>query len=222
MTLWVRAFGAYRAEIASGWRSQDYLVRNLVKSLKGEQFKGYSDFKVGEKFHQINAQDNRAAYYLWSNWAGVRIRNDLNLGKVALVPVPSSSQTQFVQDTCPVRMANSVAALIPQAAVVGNFLRHKTAQPKAHSEGGTRDADQIAATLACRVTDTSLPVVLIDDVMSTGGHLKACAQVLREHGLTVEHVLLAGRTVWEVVPNPYSVPSEDIEDVPDFDAWLDQ
>jgi hypothetical protein len=220
MTLWVRAFGAYRAEIASGWRSQDYLVRNLVKSLKGEPFNGYSDFKLGGRAHQINAQDDKPAYALWANWAGVRIRDDLNLGQVTLVPVPSSSQTRFGQDTCPVRMANSVAALIPKAAVVGNFLRHKAAQPKAHSEGGTRDADQIEPTLACRVTDTSLPVVLIDDVMTTGGHLKACARVLREHGLTVEHVLLAGRTVWEIVPNPISVQPEDIENIFDVDAWL--
>ena len=192
-----------------------------MKSLKGEPFNGYSDFKFSGKVYQINAQDSSAAYYLWSNWAR-RILNDLNLGKIALVPVPSSSQIKFGQDTCPARMANSVAALIPRDAVVGNFLRHTATQPKAHSQGGSRDPDQIAATLDCRVMDASLPVVLIDDVMSTGGHLKACARVLRQHGLTVEHVLLAGRTVWSVVPNPYVVAPEDIEDVPDFDDWLSE
>jgi hypothetical protein len=217
MTLLVRALGAYRSEISSDWRPTDYLIRNLVRSLKGESFKGYSYFKLGGKAYQITEQDNKAAYTLWSNWAAVRLRNDLKLGKATLVPVPSSSHTAFGQDTGPVRMANSIAALIPKEAVVGNFLRHKSKQPRAHSEGGTRDPDRIETTLACNVTDTSLPAVLIDDVMTTGGHLKACARVLRSHGVRVEHVLVAGRTVWEVVQEPLRIAPEDIEAVLDFD-----
>jgi hypothetical protein len=216
VTLWVRAFGAYRAEVSSDWRPSDFFVRNLVKSLKGEPFKGYTNFKLGGKPHQITAQDSKAAYALWSNWAGLRLRDDLKLGKVTLVPVPSSAQVKFGQNTCPVRMADSIATLLPKAAVVGNFLRHKTKQPKAHREGGTRNPGEIERTLDCNVTDKSLPVVLIDDVMTTGGHLSAAAHVLRAQGLRVEHVLVAGRTVWEAVADPYTVAPENIEAFPDF------
>jgi hypothetical protein len=217
VTLWVYAVGAYRAEISTDWRDRDYFIRNFVKSLKGEPFKGYSNFTIDGKVHQISANDDKPAYLLWSNLAGARIRDTLKLGKVMLVPVPSSAQTKFVQDTCPFRMANSIAARIPKVAVVGNFLRHKTKQPKAHSEGGTRDPDKIKTTLSCNATDRSRPVVLVDDVMTTGGRLKACAQVLRDHGVTVEHAVVAGRTVWEVIPNPFKVAPEDIEAIPDFD-----
>jgi hypothetical protein len=219
MALWLRAFGAYRSEIGSDWRPQDYNIRCLVKSLKGEPFKGYWNFTLSGKWYQINSKDNTAAYVLWSNWAALRLRDDLKLGKVTLVPVPSSSQITFGQDTCPVRMATSIATLAPTLAAVGNFLRHKTKQPKAHSEGGTRDPDRIEPTLACNVTDKKLPVVLIDDVKTSGGHLIACARVLRKNGANVEHVLVAGRAVWEAVPDPYKVAPEDLEAVPTFEGF---
>lgn len=210
MTLWVCARGAYRAEISSDWRQQDWLVRNLVRSLKGEAFNGYSDFRMGGKVYKISAADNEPAYALWANWAVTQLRA-LKIGKVTLVPVPSSVQVKFLQDTCPVRMANAVAKVDPKIAAVGNFLRYRQKQPKSHSEGGTRDPNRIEPALECKITDTSRPIVLVDDVMTTGGHLKAAARLLRRHGVTVEHVIVAGRTVWEVVPDPYIVEPADIE-----------
>jgi hypothetical protein len=217
MTLWVHALGAYRSDVSSAWRQQDYVVRSLVKSLKGESFKGYSNFKLGGKVYTIAEKDSGPAYLLWSNWAGLML-GSLKLGEVTLVPVPASAQVRFVQDACPVRMSDSIATLVPKQAVVGNFLRHKTKQPKAHSEGGTRDPDMIEEALACNVADTSLPVVLVDDVMTTGGHLLAAARTLRRHGVKVDHVLVAGRAVWEAVADPYKVPPEDLEAVTDFDS----
>lgn len=213
----VRPFGAYRAEVSSDWRKGDYFIRNFVKSLKGETFGGYAAFTMGGKAYQINSGDSSAAYDLWANWAGLRLLNDLKaLGKVTLVPVPSSGQTAYGQSTCPVRMADAVAALLPKQAVVGNFLRHREKQPKAHRGGGTRNPAEIEKTLVCNVTDTSRPVVLVDDVMTTGGHLHAAANVLRRNGVEVENVLVAGRTVWEAVPDPYKLAPEDIEALPDF------
>jgi len=68
MTLWVRARGAYRAEIDLGpWRPKDFFVRNLVKSLKGETFNGYSEFTLSGKAYQITAKHPAPAYLLISN-----------------------------------------------------------------------------------------------------------------------------------------------------------
>lgn len=123
------------------------------------------------------------------------------------------------QNTCPVRMADAIADLAPELVVVGNFLRHKAQQPKAHSEGGTRNPHTIAAALASNVTDKSRPIVLVDDVKTTGGHLLAAARLLRNRGVTVEHVLVAGRAVWEAVEDPYKVRAEDLEANP-FDDLI--
>ena len=221
MSLWVHATGVYRSEIGSKWRPADFDVRNLVKSLKGEPFNGYSDIGFSGKSYRIAAADSAPAYDLWSRWAAAGLAK-LYPGKTIVVPVPASEQVKYAQDTCPVRMANKLAALMPQRVAVGNFLRHKTKQPKAHAEGGTRDPDLILATLDCRVTpaDTKLPIVLIDDVMTTGGHLIAAARMLRARGVNVEHVLVAGRAKREAVANPYKVPPEDIEACPFDDLTL--
>ncbi len=221
MSLWVYATGAYRADVGSKWRRADYNVRNLVKSLKGEPFKGYSDVKFAGKDYRITAADSAPAYELWSRWAADGLAK-LYRVDVIVVPVPASDQVKYVQDTAPVRMANSLAALMPRQVAVGHLLRHKAKQQRAHTEGGTRNPDLIQKTLDCRVTsaDAKLPIVLIDDVMTTGGHLIAAARMLREHGASVERVLVAGRTKWEAVADPYKVPPEDIEACPFDDLTL--
>jgi hypothetical protein len=219
MTLWVHATGAYRADTTSGWRGADFNVRNLVKALKGETFRGYSNLQFERKNYTFTAADTAPAYGIWSAWAASVLR-DLKLGKVTLVPVPSSGQVKYGQDTCPVRMANSVATLDPKLASVGHFLRHKTAQQRAHKEGGSRNQAVIEAALDCKVTDKSRPVVLIDDVKTTGSHLLAAARTLREHGVTVEHAMVAGRAVWQAVPEPYKVAPEDLEENPFEDLTL--
>lgn len=211
MTLWVHATGAYRIG-GTGWRDADYNIRNLVKSLKGETFGGYSHITFAGKDYTFNAANTAPAYDAWAAWATTALRN-LKLGKVTLVPVPSSSQTAYGQITCPVRMADAITTLDPKLASVGHFLCHKTAQTQAH-RGGSRNQATIEAALACTVTDKSRPVVLIDDVKTTGAHLLAAAHVLRQKGLKVEHALVAGRAVWEAVPNPYQVTPEDLEENP--------
>jgi hypothetical protein len=219
MTLWVHATGAYRSDVTSQWRPADYNVRNLVKALKGESFKGYSSLQLEGKTYTFTARETAPAYALWSHWAAAQLR-DLKLGKVTLVPVPASDQVQYGQITCPVRMANELAALVPEHAAVGNFLRHGTKQPRAHKEGGSRNSATIEAALVCNVTDTSLPVVLVDDVKTTGSHLLAAARALRRHGVTVERTLVAGRAVWDAVPNPYQVAPEDLEGNPFVDLTV--
>ena len=73
-------------------------------------------------------------------------------------------------------------------------------------QGGPRSPLVLRANLKTMGFDAS-HVVLIDDVATSGGHLKACARALRNHGHTVELALCAGRTtnfrkadVWEVAP----------------------
>ncbi len=210
MTLLVYPTGIYRSEISSDWRPKDYDIRNLVKALKGEEFKGYSEISIHGKAYRFTAKDTDPAYALWAAWASTVLRH-LKLGKVILVPVPSSSQVRFGQMTPPVRMATKLSAVAPDVAIVGNYLRHETKQPKSHTEGGSRDPSTIEAALVCHVTDASLPIVLIDDVVTSGGHLIAAARTLRQNGAKVEHALVAGRAKREAVTDPFKPEPEDLE-----------
>jgi hypothetical protein len=50
-------------------------------------------------------------------------------------------------------------------------------------------------------------VVLIDDVCTVGGHLQACAAVLRRKGYIAGYAVCGGRTMHEQQPNPFSIGS---------------
>jgi pyrimidine operon attenuation protein/uracil phosphoribosyltransferase len=54
--------------------------------------------------------------------------------------------------------------------------------------------------------------ILIDDVAMSGGHLRACAAMLRKHGRPCGLAICAGRTVYEQLDNPFEVPAEAFED----------
>jgi adenine/guanine phosphoribosyltransferase-like PRPP-binding protein len=62
-------------------------------------------------------------------------------------------------------------------------------------DGGPRDVARLYAN--SRVRDDLPPqrIILIDDVVTGGGHLIACARALRSRGHTVEHAICAAHTV---------------------------
>jgi len=84
--------------------------------------------------------------------------------------------------------------------------------PTSH-EGGSRDQDTIQKALRVKAgIRAGTTVVLVDDVKTTGSHLRACANALRDHGCTVEHVIVAASTVWQPARDPFKLPAEEIED----------
>jgi predicted amidophosphoribosyltransferase len=79
------------------------------------------------------------------------------------------------------------------------------------AEGGPRDFDTLFANLRIK---TDLPkgnLILVDDVATSGGHLKACAAGLRHFGGDVEHALCAAQTVNARPASIFSIPSHDLE-----------
>ena len=222
MALVVHALGAYASYPIDriGWRRSDFDVNKLVKSLKGEPVKGYSHLRdVNNKIHRIAEGDNTPALLYFSAWAARRLLS-LKLGRIALVPVPSSSCTSYRSDTTPCAMARAIQERLGRTASVQQWLRFVEKMPKSH-EGGTRRVEvlekqlRVSSKMAAPAT-----VVLIDDVKTTGAHMKACARKLREFGAVADVAVVAASTVWDQVPDPWSLDPDDLEaplDTSDFD-----
>jgi len=98
-------------------------------------------------------------------------------------------------------------------ATVEPWLCFAEPQPRSH-EGVGRNQAVLRTALRCFERFLTGRVILIDDVKTTGAHMLACAETLRERGAEVSTALVAGKTVWSQVENPYVVEPEDLEGWP--------
>jgi hypothetical protein len=218
VTLVVHAFGAYASYSRDQWRwrDADYTVRNVVKAIKGQPFRGYSEIPgVDGVVRRVDQGSQTAAVETVGAWAASRL-GQLNGGPFALVPVPSSSQTEFVKNTAPYLIAQELHRRKRAVTTLGRWLRFKEPMAPSHAGGG-RNQTTIRDNLAIANFDSTRPIILIDDVLTSGAHIKACAEALREEGAAVELVIVAGRTVWQQHPTPLNVSPEDLESLEGFD-----
>jgi orotate phosphoribosyltransferase-like protein len=204
------AYASYGEEIAS-WRQSDFNVNKLVKSIKGSEFKGYADLKdVDGKWRRIASGNRVEAISLFARWASRRIKDE-GLGEIALVPVPSSDCTSYEDSTLPLTLARAIKSEHGNSVSVGPWLRFVKKMQKSH-DGGTRNQSVFEENLRVSHLATSASrVVLIDDVKTTGAHLRACANKLREKSIQIDLAIVVASTVWAQHPDPFCVDTENIE-----------
>lgn len=214
MPLIVHALGAYASYSYEDteWRNIDYDINKFVKALKQKEFKGGGGLTdvYGSRLLFSQAKPSNALT-IFACWGARRLRQ-LNLGEVTLVPVPSSKCVEFGMDSAPMRMTMALGSIARKdGATVEPWLRFREAMLSASSDGGTRNTAVIQANLVGSPAIANRRVVLIDDVKTTGNHLRACAAVLRNAGADVSTVLVAARTTWDQHPHPLRLDPEDLE-----------
>lgn len=97
-------------------------------------------------------------------------------------------------------MAKALSARLGTQALLADTLRWKDAMPSAHQTGGTRDPLALYDMLTLVSSLPSLrPLMLIDDVLASGSHLRAAAAFLADQGATIAGAVCAGRADNEVI-----------------------
>ena len=195
------------------WRQGDYNANKLVRSLKGEAINGYAEIRDARgNWHRIAMGSRQPALSCFAQWALQTLRAHAEF-PVVLVPMPSSSCVDFLAACPPNDMAEAVRNLAPDQVRIARFLKFDRPLQKSH-DGGTRNADVLRAHLVLQaplLPPPNVRFVLIDDVKTTGGHIRACAAKLRSAGIAIDMALVAGATVRDQVPDPFNIAPVDLE-----------
>lgn len=175
------------------WRRNDHRARIAIKCVKNEPFNGYWDIFIDGKRTRIDENNRNAGLDLA---AGVVARKLSGLvgGPVTLVPVPNSDATV---DNCyefrTLTLARKVASKANGPVEAAPLFLWRSEKPKQHQISGPRHASQFIPNLAL-VNRPNNRVVIIDDVITSGSQMLACAYLLRKAGYEVLFGMAVGRT----------------------------
>jgi predicted amidophosphoribosyltransferase len=201
------------------WRPRDYDAHDFIQAIKGRPVNGFAQIPVRNVVRRL-ADENRDRALVWFGQmvADAALRYGLAM-PMALVPIPNSDcavDLRHVPRTVALADALGVELrkLTTGDVVVVDVLRWSEPLVAAHA-GGPRDARYLFD--RCRVTgDHSLlqhrRIALVDDVLTSGGHLRACAARLLQSGYRVDVSVVAGRADHTQVGEPFSIRLDEIAD----------
>jgi hypothetical protein len=195
MPLPVTTFCAYRTRRNGPWTDRDHAASKFIKALKEQPVSGWAYVPVGKDHVRLDAANAAGAPDIFARQAAHGMTWE-DVGALMLVPIPDSRCT--VRATDPPRTIKMAAALLrcieSVDAIVADLLRWSEAMTPAHVGLGMRDAEDLFRRLRLRgPVPPNRRVVLIDDVMASGSHLRAAAAFLESQGATIVSAICAAR-----------------------------
>ncbi|WP_050523535.1 hypothetical protein [Pseudorhodobacter wandonensis] len=208
----------YLTEQVEQMRDKDYTSLSIAKAIKGRNPGGMNkSLRLGGKVYNFGPGSPDGAVDLWTAWAVSLIKGAMDPpdAQLVIIPVPNSHAT--VGNSSDFRtweLARRIAEQFGDNVTAFDELRWTEVMRKA-SEGGPRQAHELYPKLQCELkADATIDRILIDDIMTSGGHLQASAGQIRNAGASVEAALVCGRTKHIQVSNPFAMP---VEELADFD-----
>ncbi|WP_443969591.1 hypothetical protein [Sphingobium sp. CR28] len=194
-----------------GYQSSDFPPYKYVRCLKGEAINGYANVRdIDGVQRRIENGKRDVAMAVFAKWAAQKLATIVPQG-ATLVPIPSSGHVQLGADFTGLLLCQAINQIANDLYPINACLTQQEAVLAA-SKGGSRKFVDIRDNLVCHSNLAGRPVVLVDDNVSSGNHLKAAKKVLSDHGATnVSHAISAGRTTNERRNNMWAVPSENVD-----------
>lgn len=189
-------------------RPGDYDSLLMVKAVKGLTFHNYATMLIGGRWTTVREANKDIAIDWFVEWAAPVIA--AIPGAKVIVPIPSSKSTPASAPTFRTAVIAEKLAAATANAVSAPHVRFLKERPNSREEGGSRDPHVIRGELTLIQQMPLGTLILLDDVLTGGGHLKACTWLLNDHGLTVSMAICCGRTCEVQLPDPFSVPPESL------------
>lgn len=213
MPLTVISFATYLSAVGTAWREQDWDTYKFIKAIKAQPFKYSARIPVVGTLRYLAMSNANDSLGWFAEMANAYLWQKQTPGPLVLVPLPNSScvlGTNNIPRTF--FQAQALAQRLNNTTVL-DCLRWKEARASASGGGGSRHPQILYNNLAAT---TPVPqgtrLIIIDDVRTSGGHLKAARALLLGQNGYCDLAICAGRTVKNQDQEPFSMLEEEIDD----------
>ncbi len=222
--VYAQAYYACYGDEFGEWRQDDWHAMKFNKAIKGEQVNGFAWVPTPDGSLKVNETLKENAFIAFGRWGRKQLEL-LGVQTGVLVPIPSSSKVDFASDCPPWKLARALAAGTQGRFTVLPCLAWAEAREPGHVTGRRKTTYEVEQLLITNAADLQgKRLILVDDMLTKGAHMRGTANFLRARGATVEIGLCAGRATHEQAANPFAVEVCDVEAAPpvfDFDALDD-
>ena len=160
-------------------------AHDFIQAVKGRPMHGYTGVPCrGIRRVVLNTHLDRALEILALLTSDI-VESPMPLSAPVLVPIPNGSSTLSAEPPRTFTQAQFVARQLGAGAEAIDLFRWRYVMPSASNADGTREPDALYEALVVRPEASGAlsplrPLVLIDDVLTTGGHLLACDAALED------------------------------------------
>jgi hypothetical protein len=202
MPLAVVCFCGYFCNHISPWRPEDFDSYKWVQALKGRELNKYAFVPVNGVNRRLSNENLADAVQWFGTFVVTYLTKQKITGPFLVVPVPNSDSVSASSRPRTRKLAKAVCDTLKDGSVVLDCLRCRNDLGSASKEGGPRESENLYKNLAVvedalKSANKDLTVLLVDDVTTSGGHIRACAAKLESKGLSVGVVLCGGKTVYD-------------------------
>ncbi|MEO1027516.1 MAG: hypothetical protein AAFX02_00525 [Pseudomonadota bacterium] len=167
------------------WREDDFRACAVVKGMKQESFNFSASFNIEGTKTQVSEENvYRLVRESLRRLARATAKLDLP-EQFAVVPIPNSSMCLESEERHRIQaLASEFGLSLPEGTEVLSLLKWIKPKEKSHRSKQHRNSEKLESNLAL-AEKTDLPILLFDDVRTSGASMMAATRFLRKEGLEV-------------------------------------